>query len=219
MWITDTNESLLAAMFSVTKLFSQNHLSYVRCVGTLLKMHSQHSLPPCWKLYLWKKEEQMGQHCSSAHITALFDTSNHNSTQEMHIHASLWLQASPSDFSLYRAENMWHRRHAILGTHDHTHVMSQSTNTHVERFLDKSNTLDLIQNKRISISIKILSVLAWEQPGLHYMAAYDISKLSELQSWAFCVNKMCLRHLIDGLTNFVTLHNIYISLWVFFPDN
>lgn len=89
MRITDTNESLLAAMFSVTKLFSQNHLSHALCVGMLLKMHSQHSLPPFWKLYLCMKEEQMGQHHSSAHITALFDTSNHNSTQEMHIHALL----------------------------------------------------------------------------------------------------------------------------------
>lgn len=65
-----------------------------------------------------KRAEQMGQHCSSAHITALFDTKHNNSTQEMHIHASPRIKPSSLYLSLYRVKNMRRRRQTNSLTHD-----------------------------------------------------------------------------------------------------
>lgn len=154
VFVTETNETLLAATLTFTKLFSHNHLNYLLCVGMLLETQSQRSLPPFWKESLCKRARQMGQHCSSAHITALFDREHNSSTQEMHIHASAWIKPSSSYFSLYRVKNMWHRRQAKSQTHDRCIRVSPSTHKHASQDnLWIIHPHDLIQNTRISISI------------------------------------------------------------------
>lgn len=92
----------------------------------LLEMQSQRSFAS-----LFHREEPMPQHCSSAHITTLFDTKHDNkSTQEMSIHASVWRKSSSSYFCLNKSKQyVTLQRSQLVDTgslytgchHPHTH--------------------------------------------------------------------------------------------------
>lgn len=133
---------------------------------------------------LCERAEQMGQHCSSAHITALFDTEHNNSTQEMHIHASPWIKLSSSYFSLCRAKNMRHRRQANSQTHDRC---IRGVTVHTQTHKSREQISHMTQNKRISIIVSTtgFSFLNTKQTEGHLMMNDTIL------SHSFYVKEMC----------------------------